>query len=308
MKDIIRLDYMNIQLTAQIAKALSSEVRLEILKTIVASPMNISEVAEKLAIPISTAAMHIRILEDSGLVVTQALPGLRGFQKVCGLKVAQVEFTLQCSVEPPVENVITQEMPIGNYFDCQIVAPCGIVSESNFISSEDSVIGFYAPLKHTAQLIWLSKGYLEYRFTNHHVRRIHNIKAVEFSFEICSEAPAYNNTWKSDVSIWINGHELGAVRCLGDYGGRKGKLNPDWWSLDYTQYGEMHTVRLTPDGCYIDEKHCGSDTLETLGTSAGDFISLKIGVKDSAKYVGGLNLFGEKFGDYEQNILMKIIY
>jgi len=37
-----------------------------------------------------------------------------------------------------------------------------------------------------------------------------------------------------------------------------------------------------------------------------DYISFKIGVKEDSKYVGGINLFGNKFGDFEQNIDMRI--
>jgi predicted transcriptional regulator len=33
---------------------------------------------------------------------------------------------------------------------------------------------------------------------------------------------------------------------------------------------------------------------------------MKIGVKPDAKYVGGFNLFGEKFGDYPQSIIMQL--
>jgi DNA topoisomerase-1 len=37
---------------------------------------------------------------------------------------------------------------------------------------------------------------------------------------------------------------------------------------------------------------------------AGDYISFKIGVKEDAACVGGLNLFGECFGNYKQNLEM----
>lgn len=36
------------------------------------------------------------------------------------------------------------------------------------------------------------------------------------------------------------------------------------------------------------------------------YISLKIGVKADAKNLGGINLFGEKFGDYPQDIIVKL--
>jgi predicted transcriptional regulator len=35
---------------------------------------------------------------------------------------------------------------------------------------------------------------------------------------------------------------------------------------------------------------------------------MRIGIKDTAKNIGGLNLFGEKFGDHPQNIQMRLDY
>ena len=38
------------------------------------------------------------------------------------------------------------------------------------------------------------------------------------------------------------------------------------------------------------------------------YLSFKIGVKKDAKNVGGLNIFGEKFGDHPIGIIVKITY
>jgi predicted transcriptional regulator len=37
---------------------------------------------------------------------------------------------------------------------------------------------------------------------------------------------------------------------------------------------------------------------------SGDFISFRIGIKENAECVGGINLFGEYFGNYKQAIEM----
>ena len=37
-------------------------------------------------------------------------------------------------------------------------------------------------------------------------------------------------------------------------------------------------------------------------------IRLKIGIKEDAKYVGGINIFGKGFGDTDQNISLQIAY
>lgn len=309
MKEHLDLDFTNMDFTAKIAKALASKVRLKILDTIKYKPLNISEIADRIGIPISSAALHINVLEEAGIVLTQSMPGLRGSQKVCGLKIENVNFTILNQEEIlHNKNVLIETMPIGNYSDCDITAPCGIVSDTSFLSAEDSIYGFYSSQKHTAQLIWFTTGYLEYRFSNYRLKNINKIKELEFSFELCSEAPGYNNNWKSDITVSINGLEAGTIISLGDYGGRRGKLNPDWWNDNMTQFGLLRNVLINEFGTYIDGVKVSDLSFMDYKVLENNFISLKIGVKKEAKYVGGLNLFGEKFGDFSQDINMRISY
>lgn len=309
MKEHIELDFSEKEQISKVAKALSSNVRLEILDILREKPLNISEISEKMGIPISSTALHIRVLEDSGIVITQSMPGLRGSQRVCGLKINQVTMTLLNQQENfPKDNIYTETMPIGNYFDCKITAPCGIASENTFLSSEDSVYGFYSPEKHTAQILWFTQGYLEYRFPNIQMQKLKHIKSLEFSMEICSEAPGYNNSWKSDITFWINGKEIGFFTSPGDYGGRRGKQTPQWWDNNMTQFGVLKSLSITEEGTFLDGEFFSPLTLSDFSLRDNPYISFKLGVKEDAHYVGGLSLFGEKFGDYAQNILMKIIY
>lgn len=309
MKEHIELDFSEKEQISKVAKALSSNVRLEILDILREKPLNISEISEKMGIPISSTALHMKVLEDSGIVITQSMPGLRGSQRVCGLKINQVTMTLLNQQENfPKDNIYTETMPIGNYFDCKITAPCGIASENTFLSSEDSVYGFYSPDKHTAQILWFTQGYLEYRFPNIQMQKLKHIKSLEFSMEICSEAPGYNNSWKSDITFWINGKEIGFFTSPGDYGGRRGKQTPQWWDNNMTQFGVLKSLSITEEGTFLDGEFFSPLTLSDFSLRDNPYISFKLGVKEDAHYVGGLNLFGEKFGDYAQNILMKIIY
>lgn len=309
MKEHIELDFSEKEQISKVAKALSSSVRLEILDILREKPLNISEISEKMGIPISSTALHMKVLEDSGIVITQSMPGLRGSQRVCGLKINQVTMTLLNQQENfPKDNIYTETMPIGNYFDCKITAPCGIASENTFLSSEDSVYGFYSPEKHTAQILWFTQGYLEYRFPNIQMQKLKHIKSLEFSMEICSEAPGYNNSWKSDITFWINGKEIGFFTSPGDYGGRRGKQTPQWWDNNMTQFGVLKSLSITEEGTFLDGEFFSPLTLSDFSLRDNPYISFKLGVKEDAHYVGGLNLFGEKFGDYAQNILMKIIY
>lgn len=309
MKKTLELTLDNIPLVANIAKALSSEIRLGILKLLDTQHLNISEIAQSLQIPISTAALHIKVLESAGLVISQPQPGIRGSQKVSGIKVEKIFIDIK-PVEDPSNRIQTlaTHMPIGNYSDFNIVAPCGIASDKLSLCPDDELHGFFSPDRHNAQILWFYKGFLEYRFSNHQLHLTNNLISVDFSFEVCSEAPGYNNDWPSDITLWINNQEVCTFTSSGDYGGRRGNLTPGWWPDNLTQFGLLRTLSISPNGCYLDNNFVSPHTIKSLALHENNYVSLRIGIKDDAKYVGGLNLFGEKFGDFEQNIIMRINY
>ena len=47
---------------------------------------------------------------------------------------------------------------------------------------------------------------------------------------------------------------------------------------------------------------------QDLHIGDADYISVRIGISEDAKNKGGVSIFGEHFGDYPQNILLKITY
>ncbi len=309
MKEVIHLNIDDTQRIQTIAKALSSESRLEILKVLEGQILNVSEIAAKLQIPMSSAALHIKTLEEAGLVITQPLPGIRGSQKRSGVKVSQLTIDLSSSYEKEIPyRTAYYSIPIGNYFDFQVTAPCGIASETRFLSATDAATVFYVPDHSTAQLIWFTHGYLEYRFSNASLCAAKEVESIEFSFEACSEAQGYNNEWPSDITLWINRQEVGTFTSDGDFGGTRGMQNPVWWPDTLTQYGQIHRLCLTREGCFIDGRKTSDLTLDSLHVCDGDCLLFRIGIKPDARYVGGLNLFGEHFGNSSQHINVKVNY
>jgi predicted transcriptional regulator len=49
-------------------------------------------------------------------------------------------------------------------------------------------------------------------------------------------------------------------------------------------------------------------TIDQLELKNNDYITVRIGIAGDAENVGGITIFGEKYGDYEQNILMRLDY
>ena len=185
----LHMDLKNPEITALVCKALSSEVRLKILDLLTDYPKNISDLADILDIPMSTMTTHIRLLEQANLIGITVLPGSRGTQKRCSLTINHIDLTLN---EPKASDytasrlIRSEEMPIGNYFDYEASAPCGMVSTEGDLILADDPGGFSSPSRMDAQLIWLTTGFLEYRFpinVSYPFRT--DIERIEFSFEIC---------------------------------------------------------------------------------------------------------------------------
>ena len=84
------MDLSDTETTARICRALSSETRLEILKCLVAKAMTISELAEAFYLPMSSMCLHIKTLKEANLITVVPKPGMRGSQKLCGIKTANV--------------------------------------------------------------------------------------------------------------------------------------------------------------------------------------------------------------------------
>lgn len=305
-KKRITLDLSNLPRTALVGKALSSEIRLAMLKLLIERSANISEIAAAFHMPQSSAALHVKVLEEAGMISVMERPGVRGAQKVCGISFEDIYLNaFQHTVDHADSKSFTFPMPIGNYFDCEITGNCGIISEKGYLGVEDFPSSFYWQNRNEAQLLWFHTGFVEYRFPTH-LLKTGRVQEVSFSFEVCSEAPGYQNDWPSDITVWINGQEVATMTIPGDFGGRRGRLNPEWWGDTLTQYGMYKSVRINALGCYEDGLKCSDHTMETLQLENMSYISFKIGVKPDAPHAGGMNLFGEKFGDYAQGLVMKV--
>jgi predicted transcriptional regulator len=288
----------------QLLKGLASGPRIEILRYLGGHSSSVNEIAEALDMPATTAALHINQLEKAGLIRTELKPASRGLQKICVRLFDQVVITLPAG-ELPHENTIDIVMPIGAYVDCSVTPTCGLASEDGIIGNLDDPATFYDPDRLKAQLLWFKTGYVEYRFPN---RLSANavLENLQISFEVCSEAPLHNDDWPSDITLWINDVEVGTWTSPGDFGGERGALTPDWWEEWNSQYGLLKVWRITEQGAFVDGTPISNVRLDQLGIGNHKFMSVRVGVKEEAANIGGINIFGSRFGNYPQDILMRM--
>lgn len=306
MANILELNLENEEQLCALGAALSSPARIQILKLLYYNSFNVAEIAERLQIPASSAALYIRSLENAGLINTRLQPGSRGAMKICSRKNDQIIIRLTAD-DPNVSKVNSVSMPVGCFTDCSVTPSCGLASASSQIGYGDRPESFYLPERTQAQLLWSSSGYVEYKFP-YQLEPGTKPKCLMLSMELCSEALNYKEDWLSDITIWIDGKDCGTWRSPGDFGSRLGRLNPEWWGSGATQYGKLVTLEMDARGCLINSNPASAVSLGDFDFAPDKPITVRIGNKPDAEYVGGFNIFGEKFGDYEQNLVMSFVY
>lgn len=291
-----------------IGKALSSPVRIDIMNLIKTKPLSLQEIARLLQIPLSSTAMHIRCLEDAGLIITENQPGIRGSMRVCMCHILSFHLEAYDTEIDAADHSYLYEMPVGSYYNFDVSPTCGLAGMEGIIDCFDNPVSFYSAERQNAQLIWFSQGFLEYRFPNK-INRLLTLQELSFSLELCSEAPGYSEDWPSDITFYINDQEVGTYTCPGDFGVRRGKCTPDIWPMGRTQYGLLTSISLRQDGSYINESPVNpAVSLSTVGLDEHPFISFKVCIKSDAVNIGGVNIFGEKYGDHPQGICMRAVY
>lgn len=293
--------------SASIVKALASKPRLRILDLLSDRVLNVSEIAEALASPLSTVTSHVGVLEEAGLLRAEMKPGERGLQKVCTRVYDRVVLTLPGSAPVPEEPVVHLSMPVGGYVDADVHPTCGLAGPAALIGMVDDPASFFEPGHADASLVWFRSGHLTYRFPNRLPPRTEPTY-LRFRAELCSEAPMHHEDWPSDVTLYVNGVRTGTWTSPADFGGRRGVLTPSWWDDRNSQFGLLKEWRVTPDGSWIDGVRVSDVTLSDLELRARPTIEVRIGVDTDAQHVGGLNLFGKAFGNYPEDLTLSIGY
>lgn len=293
-------------LNTDVLRALSSDTRIRILELLAGRIYNVSQLAQELAIPFSTANMHVNALERAGLIFTELRPGTRGHQKVC----ARVYSTIVVRLTPafaPDASVVSCSMPIGHFTRCQVEPTCGMLDESGVVATFDDPVSFHEPGRMHAQLLWFHFGFVEYEFPNR-LPPTAELESVQLSLELCSEAPLHHPDWPSDISVWINGVELGTWTSPADFGGQRGALTPTWWDAHNSQFGLLKAWQVTSAGSFVDGERLSDVKLADLDVPGRRTVTVRIGVKDAARNRGGINIFGRVFGNHPQDILLNLRY
>jgi len=287
--------------------ALAAPVRLAILKLLrQTGPMNVNMISAALQLPQSTIATNIKVLEAARLIHTEAAKARKGQQKICSVPFDGVLIRLDGAAPKQRDDLVEVAMPIGLYTSCEVSAPCGLCSTEGVIGLLDVPDFFLDPGRMRASLAWFGRGFVEYKFPNNARLLEKSVEALEFSMEMSSEVPGTNVNWPSDISIWVNGVKVGTWTSPGDFGDKRGTYTPRWWKLAGSQYGRLVTWRISERGSFVDKAQVSKVDIGRLELGKHHSIRLRIGIDEGAKHPGGVNIFGKGFGNYDQDILMRM--
>ncbi len=286
-------------------KALGSEVRIEIIKLLLAKKsMNMNELASQLNITNGALTNHIKKLEQCGIISTTNESAGHGNQKICSLHLDKV--LIEFDSANTNSNVYNTDLRVGQYSDYRIFPTCGLASSRSLIGEVDDTRYFAHPGRYDADIVWFTKGYLEYVIPNF-IPYTQRISQIMISAELSSEAPGTNNNWPSDISFYLNNVLVGKWLSPGDFGDIRGIFTPDWWFPHWNQYGLLKMLIVNDKGTFIDGLHVSDVTVSDLNIS-NTTIKFRLGVDDNAEHIGGLTIYGKNFGNYRQDIKVSINY
>lgn len=290
----------------ELFKALGSEVRMQILSILLDNDqMSMNQLAGELNISNGALTGHIKKLEECGLITTANDSSGHGNQKMCSLIQDRIIVDIEALVDNT--NIFNTEIKVGQFSSHDVCPTCGMATRQSVIGSLDDIRYFDHPDRFNADIMWFTKGYVEYIIPNL-IPHNHKITQIAISTEISSEAPGVDSNWPSDISFYLNDTLLGIWTSPGDYGDVRGMFTPEWWPANWNQYGLLKLLVINRKGTFIDGLKISDVTINTLDLDYKSNLRLKIAVEENAAHVGGITLFGKGFGNYDQDIKVAINY
>lgn len=287
-----------------IYEALASEVRINMIHLLANRPMNVKELAGATGLSSAIMSMHVKKLEKAGIIRSEIKRQQGSTQKICTLAMESLVVTF-----PNKQQIVKQShvmrIPIGHYTDFQIRPTCGLATREKLIGQFDDPRYFLDAERVDAAILWFGQGYVEYKVPNY-LLSSQQPEELSISLELGSEAPGTNPNWPSDITFFLNEVHLGSWTSPGDFGGR-GSYTPEWWEEHLNQFGMLKVIRVTDKGTYLDGQLLSGVTLDQLHITEKQW-TFRIAVLPDAAHVGGATLFGKGFGNYDQDIVMKLYY
>uniref|UniRef100_UPI003FEF8EEA ArsR/SmtB family transcription factor n=1 Tax=Roseburia hominis TaxID=301301 RepID=UPI003FEF8EEA len=287
-------------------KALGSDTRIQILNILLEKEqMSMNQLATELNISNGALTGHIKKLEECGLINISNESAGHGNQKMCSVTQDRIIVDIKKPID--YKNVFETEIKVGQFSRHQVWPTCGIATSESVIGELDDIRYFNHPDRFTANILWFTKGYVEYTIPNL-IPSNQRITQLSISAELSSEAPGIDNNWPSDISFYINDTKIGMWTSPGDFGDVHGMFTPQWWPQNWNQYGLLKLLVINDYGTYIDGLKISDVSTLSLHLDYSSDIRLRLAVENDSEHVGGITLYGKSFGNYDQDIRVAINY
>lgn len=287
-------------------KALGSDTRIQILNILLENEqMSMNQLATELNISNGALTGHIKKLEECGLINISNESAGHGNQKMCSVTQDRIIVDIKKPID--YKNVFETEIKVGQFSRHQVWPTCGIATRESVIGELDDIRYFNHPDRFTGNILWFTKGYVEYTIPNL-IPSNQRITQLSISAELSSEAPGIDNNWPSDISFYINDTKIGMWTSPGDFGDVHGMFTPQWWPQNWNQYGLLKLLVINDYGTYIDGLKISDVSTLSLHLDYNSDIRLRLAVENDSEHVGGITLYGKSFGNYDQDIRVAINY
>ncbi|WP_207942248.1 hypothetical protein DOK78_000660 [Enterococcus sp. DIV2402] len=287
-------------------QALASETRLKIIRFLGNQKKSIGDIADYLKISKAITTRHIQQMEDCGLLGSERGINEHRNKKIVYLKVDNIHIKFPKKVYSEFQ-LHSTDLKIGHFTDFSVKPTCGLATVKEIVGKSDEPKYFLDTNRVDAALLWFSEGFVEYKIPN--LLRDNEVpEMLEISFEIASEFPISNNIWPSDISIFINDIKVATYTVPGNFSDTRGRYTPRWWNDHFSQYGLLKHIRINKLDTGIDGEKYSTVTIDSLKLHDHPLMKLRFEIEEDAKNKGGLTLFGQGFGNHDQNILINTYY
>lgn len=287
-------------------KCLGSDIRIAVLELLSTNgPMAMKDIAEELGITAGSLSPHIKMLSDNNLISIKFETGKHGLQRICTIIEDKMIIDFEAAVNN--KNIYETSIAIGLYSDYSAYPTCGLSTAEHLIGIVDDPKFFSDPERIRAGILWFTVGHVEYMVPNYLEEDQLPVELL-ISFEISSEAPGIKEDWPSDIIFYINNVPVCTWTSPGDFGKNPGIYTPDWWEPNWNQYGLLKFLSISDNGTFIDGVKVSDVNLSDVNIVPGTPIRFKMEVAENSVYKGGLTLFGESFGNYNQDIKVRMQY
>ncbi len=291
--------------THRVLKAVDNSARLEILRLLFLSPMNVSDLARVLGISQPTVTTYVKQLEDAGLIFTHLTKSQNGYTKMCHTPYAGISISWHEIADQFEETSYELDMPVGHYSAIDCSEPCLLATQAGIIASSNDYSLFFHPIRMEAELLQIGQGRVSYLFP-YNIPDTHRLISLELSAELSLGSVDPHAT--ADLVLLINRQDYGPFRLTVGRPYETDRNRMGWYPSGLPSSGELYVWRINERHITLNERHLATVSLADLHLLPMQPIEVSFIVSSIGDLPSGMILFGKSFGRYNQDIRLTISY